>query len=164
MHDQKQAPGAEITPLIQQKVIKKLIFVCERTFRCPPNLDDTTTNRGTAFLQTLYQQNLAPIFATFGRHAPYMEWLEHSVIYGLFLSDHTLLTPIESSLTILTSIMCQGIRAATMWHLRGLRRLGVSEEDVEKVQEGVRAVAKWAGKSEKEVEGWIRVREIRDEL
>lgn len=140
------------------------MYARKKTFRRPPNLDNnTTTTRGSAFLQTLYQQNLAPLFALFGRHAPYMEWLERSIIYGLFLSDHTLLTPVESSLTILTSIMCQGIRAPTMWHLRGLRRLGVSEEDVERVQQGVRDVARWAGKSEKEVQGWIRVGEVKVE-
>lgn len=51
-----------------------------------------------------------------------------------------------------------------MWHLRGLRRLGVSEEDVERVQEAVGMVAKWAGKSAEEVDGWVRVREVRDQV
>lgn len=52
-----------------------------------------------------------------------------------------------------------------MWHLRGLRRLGVSEEDVEKVQEGVRVVARWTGKvKEEEIRGWVGVGEVRGEV
>ena len=131
------------------------------SFRRPPQLDDAATQRGTAFLQALYKDNLAPIFSTFGSHAPYMEWLERSVIYGLFLSDHRVLTPVEAELTILTSIMCQGIRAPTIWHLRGLRRLGVSEEDVDRVQDAVKTIARWAGK---EVDGWATAQDVRHQV
>ena len=44
-----------------------------------------------------------------------------------------------------------------MWHLRGLRRLGISAEDVEGVQRAVEQVARWAGK---ETEGWARVEDV----
>ncbi len=48
-----------------------------------------------------------------------------------------------------------------MWHLRGTRRLGVSKEDVEGVQQAVEMVAKWAGTS---VEGWPRVGDVEMEV
>lgn len=57
--------------------------------------------------------------------------------------------------------MCQGLRAPTLWHLRGLRRLGVSAEEVETVQEGVEAVARWAGRG---TEGWARVADVEGEV
>ena len=58
---------------------------------------------------------------------------------------------------ILASIMCQGLKPPTIWHLRGLRRLGVSEEDVERVQTAIEEVARWSGKS---TEGWARVTDV----
>ncbi len=53
--------------------------------------------------------------------------------------------------------MCQGLRAPTIWHMRGLRRLGISAADVESVERSVEHVAKWAGK---ETEGWPRVDDV----
>jgi hypothetical protein len=88
-------------------------------------------------------------------------WVELAVIYGLFLSDHEILSALEAELVILSAIMCQGFRAPTIWHLRGMRRLGVSEDDVEMVQRAVEAVAIWAGKS---VEGWPRVIDVPDKI
>jgi hypothetical protein len=88
-------------------------------------------------------------------------WMERAVIYGLFLSDHSVLSDVESELVILSSIMLQGLSAPTIWHLRGLRRLGVSEEDTELVQQAIEAVATWTGKS---VEGWPRVKDIPDQI
>lgn len=117
------------------------------------------TARGTQFLQTLYKENLSPIFASWGSYGPDFEWMEKAVIYGLFLSDHELLSPVETEFVTLSSIMCQGFRGPTIWHLRGLRRVGVSEGDVELVQRGIETVARWAGRS---VEGWPRVTDIPD--
>ncbi len=48
-----------------------------------------------------------------------------------------------------------------MWHLRGTRRLGVSREEVESVQEAVEAVARWAGRS---TERWPRVGDVEGEV
>ena len=102
--------------------------------------------RGTAFIQKLYQHNLSPIFQTWGSHREDFEWLEKSVIYGLFLSDHSILTKVESEIVILTSIMCQGLRAPTIWHLRGLRRLGLTNQDVGMVTAAVHIVANYCSK------------------
>lgn len=125
------------------------------------NIDFNThiPDRGTKFLQQLYRQNLAPICASWGSFASDFMWMERSVIYGLFLSDHEILSAVEAELVILTGIMIQGLSAPTIWHLRGLRRLGVSEEDTEKVQLAIEAVAGWSGR---EVEGWPRVKDIGD--
>jgi len=124
-------------------------------------LDVGIENRGTRFLQTLYKENIDSIFASWGAHSKDFEWMEKHVIYGMYLSDHSVLSPIETELVTLTSIMCQGISAPTIWHLRGLRRLGPSGEDVENVQQAVEAVATWCGRS---VEGWPRVSDVKDEL
>lgn len=75
----------------------------------------------------------------------------------MFLSDHSVLSPIEAELVTLTAIMCQGLRAPTLWHLRGLRRLDVSAAIVEKVEIAIEQIAQWAGK---ETGAWPRVDDI----
>ena len=96
-----------------------------------PVQPQVSSQRGTAFIQTLYAQNMTPLFSTWGSHRADFEFLERNIIYGLYLSDHEVLSEIEAEVVILTAIMCQGLKAPTIYHLRGLRRLGVSSEDVE---------------------------------
>ncbi|MCJ1366872.1 hypothetical protein MMC16_006003 [Acarospora aff. strigata] len=124
-------------------------------------LDEATEQRGTAFLQQLYKQNLEPIFSTWGCHRTDFESLERMVIYGLFLSDHTVLSPVETEIVVLSAIMCQGLRGPTIWHLRGLRRLGISEVDVDGVQRAVELVASWLGR---DVKGWPTVKDVADAI
>ena len=44
-------------------------------------------------------------------------------VYGLYLSDFTLLIPLETELVVLVTIMCTGLRGPTLWHVRGMGRL-----------------------------------------
>lgn len=110
-----------------------------------PLSDAAIEARGTAFLQMLYQHNLEPIFSTWGSHRRTFEWVEKNVIYGLFLSDHSVLSPVESELVIIPGIMAQGLAAPAVWHLRGMRRLGVPREDVQGVVDCVKRVAQLLG-------------------
>ncbi|PGH18695.1 hypothetical protein AJ80_04348 [Polytolypa hystricis UAMH7299] len=127
------------------------------------NIDFNTAipSRGTKFLKALYKENLDPIFASWGSYGPDFAWMEKSVIYGLFLSDHSVLSAMETQLVTLSSIMCQGWPGPTLWHLRGTRRLGRSVEDVERIQLAIERVAVWCGKS---VDGWPRVKDVKDEI
>lgn len=129
--------------------------------RSSARIDEATEQRGATFIQQLYRQNLEPIFSTWGSHRADFEWLENTVIYGLFLSDHTVLSSVETELVILSAIMCQGLRGPTIWHLRGLRRLGVSAEDVEGVQCVVELVAVWVGRDTK---GWPTVQDVEGDI
>lgn len=124
------------------------------------NLKDVSA-RGTAHLDSLYKENLQPIFDTWGAHTHEVQWLEKDIIYGVFLSDFSVLDPVETQMVVLPAIMCQGVRGATGWHLRATRRLGVSVESVGAVQRAVEVVARWAGR---DVEGLIRVEEIEGEV
>lgn len=126
-------------------------------FRQNPPPSDVLANRGTSFIQTLYAQDLEPIFATWGSHRPDFELLEKNIIYGLYLSDHSILSAVEAEAVILTAILCQGLWAPTIWHLRGLWRLGISRKDVDEMQKAVEQVAKWAGK---EISGWARIEDV----
>ncbi|GME58780.1 hypothetical protein GTA08_BOTSDO11281 [Neofusicoccum parvum] len=125
-----------------------------------PGTDVST--RGAAHLHRLYRHHLPAIMATWGSHEADFRWLEESVIYGLFLADHAVLSDLETSLVTVTGIMCQGLKGPTLWHLRGLRRLGVSKGDVEAVVRCVAECVAWAGGrvagvegSEAEGEEWV---------
>ena len=115
------------------------------------------SGRGTEFLQTLYAQDLAPIFCTWGSHQADFEFLEKNIIYGFYLSDHEVLPAVEAEVVILTAIMCQGLRAPTIWHLRGLRRLGINAMDVEALEKAIEKIAEWAGRNTSD---WPRVTDV----
>jgi hypothetical protein len=74
---------------------------------------------------------------------------ELAVVYGLYLSDFTHLTPLETELLAYTCITCQGLRGPALWHVRGLGRVlgarggggGQDETDrVARVKQVVRSV------------------------
>ena len=66
-------------------------------------------------------------------------WLSIEITYGLYLSDHTILDGVDTELVVLSGIMMQNLKTETGWHLRGTRRVGVSHEDVETIQQCVSA-------------------------
>ena len=68
-------------------------------------------------------------------------WLSIEITYGLYLSDHTILDGIDTELVVLSGIMIQNLQRETGWHLRGTRRIGVSFEDVELIQQCVRCLS-----------------------
>jgi hypothetical protein len=65
-------------------------------------------------------------------------WLSIEITYGLYLSDHSILDGIDTELVVLSGIMIQNLKTETGWHLRGIRRIGVSYDDVETIQQCVR--------------------------
>lgn len=64
-------------------------------------------------------------------------WISTDITYGLYLSDHTILDAIDTETVVLSGIMIQNLKKETGWHLRGMRRVGVSQEDVELVHQCV---------------------------
>lgn len=76
---------------------------------------------------------------------PYPAWISTEITYGLYLSDHSILDGLSTELVVLGGIMIQNLKLETAWHLRGMRRLGVSMEVVELVQQCIEMVAAFAG-------------------
>lgn len=72
-------------------------------------------------------------------------WLSIEITYGLYLSDHTILDGIDTELVVLSGIMIQNLKRETGWHLRGTRRIGVSYDDVELIQQCVCPVRRSSG-------------------
>lgn len=92
--------------------------------------------RGEKWLNTIYRGNLSTSTAPFAAHKDF-DFISREITYGLYLSDHSILGPLETELVTLAGIMIQNLPLETAWHLRGTRRVGVSSEDVELVQQCV---------------------------
>jgi hypothetical protein len=92
--------------------------------------------RGEAWLNTIYKQNLSTATDNFKAHKDF-DFISKEITYGFYLSDQRILGPIETELIVLAGIMIQNLPLETAWHLRGTRRVGVSMEDVELVQQCV---------------------------
>ncbi|KAL9100085.1 MAG: hypothetical protein Q9163_004493 [Psora crenata] len=64
-------------------------------------------------------------------------WISKNITYGLYLSDHSILNAIDTEVVVLSGIVVQNLKRESAWHLRGLRRVGVSMEDTEKIHQCV---------------------------
>jgi hypothetical protein len=122
-------------------------------------VDQTIEDRGYSGMLSVYKHNLAPIMAAWGQHQADFEWLEKRYIYGLFLSDFTFLGKVETESIILSSIMCQDLPGPTMWHIRGMRRLGVGLEDTELICDVIKYVAAWSGRDSSR---WMDASEVKE--
>jgi hypothetical protein len=92
--------------------------------------------KGEEWLNTIYKGNLSTATDKFAAHKDF-DFISREITYGFYLSDHSILDPLATELVTLTGIMIQNLPLETAWHLRGTRRVGVSIEDVELVQECV---------------------------
>ncbi|KAK5037495.1 hypothetical protein LTR13_004652 [Exophiala sideris] len=87
---------------------------------------------GIETITSIYGDLWPSIFKTFGPHRPVVGFHELTIVYGLYLSDFTHLTPLETEIVVFTSITCQGLKGPSLWHVRGLGRvLGARGSDEE---------------------------------
>lgn len=63
------------------------------------------------------------------------------ITYGLFLSDLSTLDGIETEIVVLSGISIQNLGTEAKWHLRGIRRVGVSLDDVLVIQRCVSLIS-----------------------
>ncbi|KAM5472473.1 hypothetical protein MauCBS54593_003065 [Microsporum audouinii] len=99
--------------------------------------------RGMSWLSRIYQSNLDGIQHSLAAHRDFF-WISTEITYGLYLSDHSILNDVETELVVLSGIMIQNLRHETHWHLRGMRRIGITSQDVELVHQCIELVAKFA--------------------
>ncbi|KAH6714667.1 hypothetical protein BKA61DRAFT_723554 [Leptodontidium sp. MPI-SDFR-AT-0119] len=76
----------------------------------------------------------------------YIAWISTEISYGFFLAEHRVLDITESEFVILPAIMCQNLKAPTMWHQRGCLRVGITRAEVRHVQKVSGAIASFGGR------------------
>ncbi len=102
--------------------------------------------RGIETITSIYGTLWRDIFTSFGSHRAQIGIHELTIVYGLYLSDFTHLSALETELVAFTSIVCQGLRGPALWHVRGLGRVlgarGTDEENekMRRVKDVVRGV------------------------
>lgn len=106
--------------------------------------DEANHARAVQWFERLYQGNAADTLRLFEAHRDFA-WLSMNITYGLFLADRAVLNDLETEIVVLSAIMSQDLRTETHWHIRGLRRLGVSLEDARVVWDCVKLVAGFYG-------------------
>lgn len=80
--------------------------------------------RGTKTINAIYGPSLLPqIFDTWGSHMEDVRFNELFTIYGLYLSDFEVLTPMETEALVYATISCLGLGGPGNWHLRGMGRM-----------------------------------------
>lgn len=113
-------------------------------------------------MDRLYAHNLRPTFENlWGSHLDDIRWQQEQIIYGVFLSDHSVLSAVETEMVTLSALMCGAYLPPKLWHLRGFRRLGPTLEDVQKIHMAMQMVATWCGES---IEGWPRPEDVEHEV
>ena len=139
--------------------------------------------RGGAAIDSIYGNLLNKIFQSFGSHARDIEFMELWNVYGIYLSDFSVLTALETELMVFVTIMCTGLRGPSLWHMRGMGRLlgarGTNESTPEmgrikdmlrNIKVAAMSVVEWCGPEfvrrsgmESEI-GWVNVGDVTRDL
>lgn len=98
--------------------------------------NEANHERGETWLRKLYSENLDPIYDMFDSHKDF-GWISSEITYGLYLSDHRILNGVETEICVLSGMYCLGLPRMMGWHLRACRRIGISSEDCELLQQCV---------------------------
>jgi hypothetical protein len=104
--------------------------------------DEANLERGMGWLRKIYSQNTDDTLAIFAAHKDFA-WISQNITYGLYLSDRQVLDDLETEIVTLSAIMIQNLPKETHWHIRGIRRIGVSHDDTQVVWDSIQAVAKF---------------------
>ncbi|RMD42022.1 hypothetical protein DV735_g3122, partial [Chaetothyriales sp. CBS 134920] len=143
---------------------------------------EATKARGVATINTIYGPSLLPdIFASFGSHSADIQYMELFTVYGIYLSDYALISPIQTEMIVFVSILTTGLRGPGLWHTRAMGRMfgarGTDEstEKMAKIKNLVRQVklaaitaVEWCGPEyvarSKLDKGWPNVGDVLREL
>jgi Ca2+-binding EF-hand superfamily protein len=81
-------------------------------------------DRGQETINSVYGAALlSKVFNSYGSHKEDFKFTEIYTLYGLYLSDFEVLTPLETEAVVYSSISCLGLGGPGNWHLRGMGRL-----------------------------------------
>ncbi|KAK8120163.1 hypothetical protein PG999_004283 [Apiospora kogelbergensis] len=106
--------------------------------------DVANLERGMSWMSKIYTGDANSTIALFDDHRDFA-WISQNITYGLYLSDRQVLDDLGTEIIVLAAIMIQNLPKETRWHIRGIRRLGVSIDDVKVVWNAVHIYAQFLG-------------------
>lgn len=140
----------------------------------------STHARGMQTINTIYGQLLTKIFRSWGDHTQDLQFNEVFTVYGLYLSDFEVMTPLETEAVVFTTISCTGLRGPSLWHMRGMGRLlgarGSNEDtdDMKKIKDilknlrvAMMSIVEWVGEDyvrKANTRAWVNVEDVVEEL
>lgn len=103
--------------------------------------------RGRAFYNRLYGRNASDTAGLLDGHGDFDVVCEH-IVYGFFFGDRQAVDDdLHVEVIVLAAIMSQDLALETRWHLRGIRRLGATQEDVQAIWDAIALVASHFGRA-----------------
>ncbi|PWN50692.1 hypothetical protein IE53DRAFT_315273 [Violaceomyces palustris] len=104
---------------------------------------DSVTERGMDQLGVIYRHNLTSILEEkMGSEMEDLKCLTLNINYGWILSENSVLDLPSTELVILSALVPQNVRSEILWHLRGCRRVGWNDREIESVRSTCLSVAK----------------------
>lgn len=79
------------------------------------------------------------------------------MVYGSFLSDLSILDPVENEMVVLACVAGQGAGSPVLSHYKGLRRVGTSAKEAESVGAVIEIIAHGLGI---DTSGWHTSKEV----
>ncbi|KAK7049444.1 hypothetical protein VNI00_006050 [Paramarasmius palmivorus] len=110
---------------------------------------------GKAFFQQLYGETATDVQGLLDRIYPDLGWFSNTIGYGLVYSfpqptTGTLMTPLETSYTLVSALIANDTPRQVNWHLAGARRVGATMEEVKAAREIAMQCAELVGVKWKE--------------
>ncbi|KAK6530584.1 hypothetical protein TWF281_007425 [Arthrobotrys megalospora] len=106
--------------------------------------DEQNLQNGMTWLRTIYRGDVEENDKRFRGHEDF-RWISYNITYGLYLSDHSILDPVEAEMVVMCGLLIQNLAPVAAFHLRGFRRTGATMEEVEGVHVCCEKVAKVCG-------------------
>ncbi|CAK7274519.1 hypothetical protein SEPCBS119000_006213 [Sporothrix epigloea] len=101
--------------------------------------DDANLARAMEWYGKVYKQNSADTLSLFDAHKDFI-WVSKHITYGLYLGDRQVLNDLDTEMIVFPAIMSQNLRMETWWHIRGTRRIGVSNADTKVLYDVVKDI------------------------
>lgn len=108
--------------------------------------DAANHERGLDWFGKVYTRDQKRTISLFDAHRDFA-WVSEEITYGLYLSDRQVLDDVDTETIVVAAIMSQNLPNETHWHIRGLRRIGVSKEDAQVAWEAIARIAAHFGVS-----------------
>ncbi|CAK7229579.1 hypothetical protein SBRCBS47491_007295 [Sporothrix bragantina] len=106
--------------------------------------DDANLSRAMDWYAKIYKHNASDTLGLFDAHKDFI-WLSKHITYGLYLGDRQVLDDLDTEMVVFPAIMSQNLKTETWWHIRGTRRVGVSNADTKVLYDVIKDVNKHFG-------------------
>ncbi|KAI0140533.1 hypothetical protein GGR57DRAFT_424011 [Xylariaceae sp. FL1272] len=106
--------------------------------------DQANYDRGMEWYGKIYAGNQDDTMNLFRAHQD-IGWISKNITYGFYLGDRQILDDMDTEMVVLPAIMSQNLPLETGWHIRGTRRIGVSNQDTKVLWDTIQTIAKHFG-------------------